>query len=58
MFNAFGQNSEREDLRFRECLLSIGAIGQDARQLRHFREPATVILTLRLNAQLHGATLT
>jgi predicted metal-binding membrane protein len=57
VFNAFGQDSERKHLCLRQCLFPIRTIGQNARQLRHFREPSTVIFALGLNAQLHVGSL-
>jgi hypothetical protein len=32
-------------------------VSKNARQFRHFREPAAVVLALRLDAQLHGTSL-
>jgi hypothetical protein len=57
VLNALGQRPKRKDLCFRQGLVSIRTICEDARELRHFSQPATIFISLGLDAQLHRTFL-
>ncbi len=51
MFKPIGDNAQRKRLSFRECLLATLSVGEHARKIDDFSEPAAVFLLLELHSK-------
>ena len=58
MFEAFGDDSERERLNSRDGFVAVRAIAHDAGQAWYFGEPTTVVFAIELNRKCHAGTVT
>jgi hypothetical protein len=53
MFELFSQNSKSENFGFGHGFLRIGSIGENARELWNFCDPAPVRFSLTLESEIH-----
>ena len=54
MFEAFGDNSERQGLDSSDSLVAVGAVGHYAAQCRYFGQPAAVVLAIKFDRENHN----
>ena len=54
MLEALGKHAEGQDLCLRHGFIGGRTVGKYSRQLRHFRQPASILLALTFNAEVHG----
>jgi len=54
---ALGEYAKSQRLGLRHCFLGRGAVRQNTRQFRHFRQPAPVLFPLVLDGEMHGQHL-
>src|SRR5436189_1269376 len=52
MLETIGENSKRECFGFRDRLVTSGAVSQNAWEIGHFADPATVVLALDLKCEV------
>lgn len=54
MFEAFCDDAEGEGLNASHGIIAVAAVAQDARQGRHFGQPAPVLLALEFDGERHA----
>ena len=57
MFEAFGDHTKRKGLHAGDCFVAVSAVAHDARQRRHFRQPAAVVFAFDLDRKNHSRTV-
>ena len=58
VFEALGNDAKGQGLDSGHGFVAVGSVAQDARQVRYFRQPPAVTLTLKLDRKGHAGTVT